>query len=631
MKTWSIQQQQERRQNFYRIYREETAESFSPSGQWIGPGGEPGFREKAWHCIPLLDGTEKDKTTAAGILSNTEFGPCHFTPMTFLQIVNRHRDDLPAAVTGRMEEYIAASLDRASADRIHFTMYNDNFASMAMVVCLLGGHLAGRQDVLKRGQEMLRELDDLLKRCGTLMEYDSPTYTGISLHALSEIVNYPPNLEVKEAALTLEQKMWAEVCARFHAETSRLAGPYSRAYWIDTVGHPHLMNAFMYGTFGDRIFINPSAYHFPPRSGVVGHASWAALVWPNSAWIICSDTHCPDRYARYLFSKPYPVITESLCEGLPSRITGHDRVEGKDYVSPIEWPGYTGPNYTYQTADYAMGTAYSQFHDGGLSESFYVTYRKQETAASLEDTGVVFARYLVNDRLPDRINHYNIYGDASPEGYRDEGRKFGIQEGPWSMMAYKPKHFELNAASLKLSLILPFHFGFTPEVWINGKRTDSLPAVSEEPATVVIRDGVFTAGFRPLTLTNHGREEAVRVERNGDYLYISFYNYKGPEREFQREELIHTSNGFVAHTGRSGENPVTVTSRLEEGNIRDVMTFQEGAYTRWIRFTHPDAAFDFVFSPLSEGILRETVNGKPRSRPVFRSTGLDPEDRGLPG
>jgi hypothetical protein len=278
------------------------------------------------------------------------------------------------------------------------------------------------------------------------------------------------------------------------------------------------------------------------------------------------------------------------------------------------------------TEDFALGTAYSQFHDGGLTESFYTVYRKTEQAGDLAETGVVFSKYIINDKVPEKEQFYNVYGTVGKEAFRDEGRKFGIQSKDCAMMVYKPKQFEAHHMfSMKLSLLFPCHFRSIDAVYVGEKKLDNLTGEAEEPETIFVKDGPVYMAFKPLFLTNHGRKRAVKVEKIGNYLTASFFNYEGPGRSFSEKDVFLTANGFIAHikSADNYKNFAEFRAYAGEGTVSDKITLQEGAYTRWIEYKRDDLSLEFAYSPVSEGIIIETINGKPRPEPVFQATGLD--------
>lgn len=671
MSDHSPSKQHERRRQVYGLYLQHMRSAVGEDCSWHGFGREQGFREKMWHCFALLSGGSDDVCLANRILEALPLDRCHFSPMSSMQLLLKHERLLTERVISKLETYVKASLPRLAQDRIHYTMYNDNFAGMAAFTLLTAGERFGDTDAFEAGLEKLRGLQEVFTRNGTIMEYCSPTYIVTDLHPLAEMVNHVQDPAVRDLALKCEERMWAELATHYHAPSALLAGPYSRAYMVDTVGHPHQVCYVLYFVFGDAVFINPVADLFPPHDNQVIHHGLDTLMWPSLIWHLSGDYHCPDYLADILLNKPFPftVVTKSEC--LPSRIEGYrtDPETGHRVFVPniLEFGGFSGPNTTYMTEDYALGTAYSQFHDGGLSESFYVVYRKKRPATNLTETGVVFARYIINDRIPDQDNDYSVYGKATKEAFRDEGRKFGMQHESCSMMVYKPKQFEAHSvSSMKLSIMFPCHFGWTQEVVLGDEnRTKvSLKPVSgtqevlarevptrealarealarevparevparevlagcKEPCPVFVKDGPLYMAFKPLTLTDRGREAAVKIERLGNYLALSFYNYEGPRRSFEVEEMLLTSSGFIAHLGTVDEYESfdAFIADASRGTISDCMTKSEGAVTRWVRYKRDSLDMHFAYSPLSEGIMIDTIGGKPRPRPIFAATGLD--------
>ncbi|NSW89772.1 MAG: hypothetical protein HPY74_03650 [Firmicutes bacterium] len=618
MHEWDIQLQKSRRKQIYELYRKYMFDKIDDELNWHGKEREPGFREIMWHCLPLLDGDEHAITRANRIIEAVPLQVCHFTPMTSLQILLKYKDRLTKKAVEKLEGYVKNSLPGAASDKIHFTMYNDNFASMNTFTLLAAGEMFGDEEAFKTGMQKLNQLKEVLMRCGTIMEYGSPTYTPISTHALAEIVNYIEDHEAKNLARQCEERMWAEIATHYHAPTAHLAGPYSRAYMVDSVGHPHNLTALLYLVFGEKIFINPVTNMFPPHKQQVIHCGLETLMWPNLAWLCSGDCHCPDYLADILLNKafPYNVITTSEC--LPS----------PEYIyedCKIEYPAYSGPNTTYMTEDFAIGTAYSQFHDGAASESFYTVYRKKVPASHLEDIGVVFSRYIINEKIPGVENVYNgrVHG---VESFRDEGRKFGLQYKDCAMVVYKPKHFEANnISSMKLSIIMPCHFNTIEEIWLGTDKLSSLEGESIKPCTIFVKDGPVYMAFKPLELTNHGRRATVKVEKVKNFIMISFYNYEGPAKSFDPKDIILTSAGFIAHIKSSSEfkDINRFVSFVEDSTLKDKITSQMGAYTRWVRYTRKDLDLHFAYSPISEGIMIATINGCPRPKSIFEATGLD--------
>lgn len=625
----------ERRRVFLTAYRDRMRNVVARDGTWNGSEREMGFREKMWHALALMQGEDADAAVANAVIQTTELRPCAFTPMTALQILSRSGDRVDGNSLRKLDAYLAENIPAvARNERLHVSMYNDNFAVMAAFMLLAGGERLGQSGAVRRGEALLGDIERLFERCGSLMEYNSPTYTVISLAALAEIANLVSDGGVRSRARKLERLLWADLLSHFHLPTSRLAGPYSRAYLIDSVGHPHLTHVVMQMVFGSNIFSGPHACYFPPAEGQVGHVGFETLTYPNSAWLASVEYHCPQELAARFLARRYPFECVATSECLPSTIAG----KGEAPTAVLAFPAYRAPYTTYSSEDFALGTAATQFHDGAISDSFHITYRRRAPAKRLEDTGVVLARFTTARRTPEAQNVYAVSGTAGPETFRDEGRKHSIQERNSALCLYKPTHLELEPEVLRLSIIIPLHFDADPKLHFSAGEVADFPYRCEAPESFVVSEGPFSAVFRPLEISDLGRECATEAEVVGNYLFISWYNYSGGGRRFTMDELVHARSGFAVHVfGENDENGAPDAAELlravGNGTIDDRVFTQEGALLRWVRYRNDelDTDLEYAYSPRSEGTMIATIHGKPRPAPVFSVNGRSAEEsRRLP-
>jgi hypothetical protein len=630
MQSLSPSAQSARASRLLSLYRDAMFDVIDERGGWHGTDREPSFREKVWHSLALLDGEPRHVERANAILASISLAFCHFTPMTCLHILTQHGKLLLPDARSRLEAYVRGVLKRAADPQVHYTMYNDNFASLSCYTLIVGGEMFGDAEALEAGRAKLEGMRELFTRRGTVMEYGSPTYTPVHAFVLAQLAEHARDPDLKRLALQCEERMWAEIVTHWHTPTSRLAGPYSRAYWVDTVGHTHGIHALLWVCFGDPIFVNPITDLLHPHDRQVIHAGLQTLMLVNIAWFASGPCHCPARLARMLVSPRYPREVSCTSESIPSWIRGNRGWKDgrKEYFdNPWEYPGFAGPNTSWLTEDYALGAAYSSYHDGALTETFHVTYRKTRPARRIQDTGVAVARYIFNDRRPERDNYYSVFDSVhSKEAFRDEARKWGLQKRGCALYVYRPKPFECHeVSSMKLTILFPEHFSKVEEVWLAEEKLSGGEGQCAEPSPVFVKDGPVFMGFMPLTLTDHGRKAAVRVERWENYLAVSFYNYEGAVRSFDPREMLLTASGFVAHVGSDREYPDFGAFRryAASGTVRDETTETEGGHTRWVHYTHPAADLRFAISPSSEGILIDTVDGRPRPEPIFSATGLD--------
>lgn len=614
MKRHSKENQDQRRARYNRLYVNKMLHAVDRTGT-----GCMGSREATWHCMPLFETGHQD--LANDILLHLPLKVCHFMPVQFTEILNRYGSLVADKTRDRMIEYIKSSLPFQARDRIHISMYNDNFANMAIYNLLAAGEMLDLPQYVDIGKRKLEEVCDLFRRCGVLMEYGSPTYTPINTLCFAEIVNHVQDREAKEMARLCEERMFLEMAAQYHAPSGHMAGPYSRAYSIDMVGHAHLLSGLLWKVFGEEVFINPPADLFLPRVNQIMHGGLEQLTLPNIAFITTVDYRCPDHLSDLMFRKEFPYETCFTTECIPSNAKGDMLTDECLH----EYGGYRGTNTTYMTEEFSVGSAQSQFHEGAISESFYITYKNREIAKELPDTGVIYSKYIFNDKLPEQTNTYQIYGDVDYTGFRDEGRKFCIQDRNTVMAVYRPKHYERSrVTSAKLSVMVPIHFHEKFALYAGREEVTQLPYESRDMQTVFLTVHHSRFAFRPLSFTDHGRKCALRIEKANRHLLISFYNYEGPERSFGILETFLTTAGFLCICGTTDQYPKQedFTDRVLDAFLEDTVERDYYAYTRRILCRTKDTEFRFIFNPVSEAIIVDTVNKKPRGLKILKVDGV---------
>lgn len=608
-----------RRKLYNEKYVSHMLDVITPDGKSKGLEVPVNFREILWHCFPLFEKGGEYAVRANSIIRNTEFKRCHFMPMNFTQLLKRYPELIEPDVAKKLKNYIIDRLPHCASDYIHISMYNDNFAGMAIYTLLAAGEMFGLPEYFNIGLEKLKGVRDFFHRCGAIMEYCSNTYTPIDTLCYAEMANHLENEEAREIALKCEERMWVEIATHYHPETSRLAGPYSRSYTIDKVGHPHLFSGLAWYVFGDRVFSNPINDLFKPHKKQVMHGGLENLTLPNIAWVINTEYHCPEYLVDLAFNKKYPYETEYITECIPSNYDD-DLPVGHIF----EYPGIRGRNYTFMTEDFAMGTAFSQFHEGAISDSFTISYRNKKNANRLYDTGVIFSQFIFNDRLPGMDNEYAIFGKTNYMGFRDEGRKFGLQDKGTSLVAYKAKPYEKESVnSIKLSIMIPVHFFDGIKIYTSDGKRCGLPYTSDTSETVYVNvyDSYFA--FIPLKITDLGTDLKMKIERAGDYILISHYNYHGAARSFTDRELVLLQNGFVCIAESKCRSMNEFIDNTSEYKLTDVMEKQESAWFRKLWFKNKNTELSLMFSPLSEGIFVSTINKRPTGNNVLKADGLD--------
>ncbi len=580
-----------------------------------------GARSWVWNCLTLFEtGYEQE---ANDIILQVELYACEFLPMQFCSILKRYRSLLRSDSVERMKQYILGSLDHAAQGRIHVSMYNDNFAHMAAFTLLAAGELFDLPQYFAIGLEKLRDTTDMFRRCGQIMEYSSPVYTAVDTLVFAEMYNLIDDPVVRKMALKCEERMWIEVASLFHAPSGRMAGPISRAYTADTLGHPNITTSLLWMGFGDAVYINPLADYFPPRENQFIHISENALLLPNCGWICNVPYHIPDYLLELALHKQFPFEAAFTTECIPSNALAY--LEADDEYTT--YGGYRGFNYTYMEEEYAMGTAKGQYHSGAMSDSFYITYKNIAAPKNITHSNVVFAKYIFNDKEMEKANTYQYYGEAHPSGFRDEGRKFGIQHKNTSLVAYKPSNLEReNVFSAKLSIYFPCHFFDKYLFYSEEKVITQLPYESVEPTSITVDIGLSFLHFRPLCLTDLSRKAAVKIYRENKYIILSFYNYEGEATSFDSLTLLLAQNGFVCTCQAKKKGSLSqFLASVSAAQVLDTLEESAKEITRRVRYSNQDTELFLTVHPISESIVADTVNKRPRGAhiPLLKVDTLD--------
>jgi hypothetical protein len=634
MEFYDLEGQRQRRKQVLEALKEYTLDYFDEQGNWTAAIWSPGptLRERLWFALAYLgDDEERTIRLANRIIVGSKHRPCHFSPMAALQILVKHGSKLDTDARQALTTYLEHMLPEFDRPDLDFVGVNDNFPCMSTFTALMGGKLFALRTLYDTGVKRLHQLKALLSRRGVDTEFTSPTYTSIHAFALAEIANYVDDDALREIALQCEERIWVDLLGHYHAPTSQIAGPYSRAYTVDSAGYTHQARYILYALLGGQMAIHPMNTIFTSKHAVEGDIIHNGLPFMqvSTAWIMSADLHCPPALVDAMLNKTYPFVFKATMEYGPSTDAPVDSPPNT-YEDIGEYAAGNGSISTYMTEDYALGVATGEFHCGVQTDVFHLLYRRRTPLVQQADLSTVYARYLINEKKPGQTNRYPAFAVESGDNLLwDEGRKLGIHHESAAMMLYRPKQFgRKGVESLKLSLLFPAQYGSAEEVWLGSRKLDGEQGSSQDPCPVFVKDGPVYMAFHPLILTNHGREAAVRVELVNGYVVVSFYNYQGPSRDFSEQDFLLTGNGFVAEVGSEQESGSFASFRRlnQEPHIHDELftcTHYRWRSLRRTKYEREGLTLECEYSPVMEGIKCITVNGRIPQTPILQLTGLD--------
>jgi hypothetical protein len=472
-------------------------------------------RSAAEFCAELLEnGTEEDIDHAERIVpgllkcqdtdsSSPYYGAFRWeleTPVEDLNAVEfilyalipmmiKHEELLSPRVSEKLRESIRMALGNVRNMDVHHKY--TNIVIKDITNTCLGGELLGDPEIAQRGYDKLRDWMEFTDRSGGNYEYNSLPYTVVAIRVISTLTRLVKDEETRVRSSVVLGRMGLGAYLHAHTPTKRWAGPHGRAYHDYIIGR------------GDRKRIKENEIESLQewlKTGLV--PSWLDGLLDNPTW--------PDQV----------VETTGRDEGI-----------------------YTS---AFKDANYSFGVASRNMFNQDIvyiawqSNVFTVHYKRPGE----ELPGVVFTRYVLDD---------NWLGDFSAGPGRgttglipDVGHFQGVQDQNRAIALYIPRN--LNGMerhhSAKAVIALPHWNPDTDKVWVDNAAVNTLPALHDPNATVVLETGDIMMAIRPFTLTSLGMEpwseggkgqgspEQLRIAEKDGSLVIELYNFRGAEKTF---------------------------------------------------------------------------------------------------
>ncbi len=308
-----------RKTAFFRQVQSRAASFFTPEGTFRREV-EPDHRITFWMLPALLAAEDPEiRLMALRLYANdpswTEWNI--FQTSSIAVNLMRERALLTPELISRSEEHLGkfcrvegGRKPCSASNDYMFHGANDNMPSMATRSLVFAGELLGRQDLLDHGLFLLEGLCAHFQRRGLLGEYNSSTYSPISVAALMDVAECSGNLDAAEMAEACANRALLDVVAHWHQRIGAPSGSSSRCYLPDHTITLSTQNALMW-YLGFPNTINPIRELDGSYDGPLHHG-------PGEAHVIAAQTECfsPDfsrvrrgiiKFARTERSYPYEV------------------------------------------------------------------------------------------------------------------------------------------------------------------------------------------------------------------------------------------------------------------------------------------------------------------------------------
>ncbi|QSZ33646.1 hypothetical protein DSL72_005214 [Monilinia vaccinii-corymbosi] len=252
-------------------------------------------RNSAWYAIGLLARNQgSDVLEAEKIISNVidaqfkvpedqwygdyqvepeepELGSPHYAPKMYNSWDPNWRGFIGTAFIVGLEEFgflISPEVTSLMLESLHNATVGDGYrvggvdgdnlypaytnpSLMRAFVSGWTGRRLNDSNMTTSGENYAQQIIDLFDRANTLSEFNSGTYTGVSLFAMTLWAKYLPEDSVmKQRGASMIQYTWEAVSNLWHPQLLNVAGPWDRAYGFDMTKYLSLLALHIWNAIG---------------------------------------------------------------------------------------------------------------------------------------------------------------------------------------------------------------------------------------------------------------------------------------------------------------------------------------------------------------------------------------------
>lgn len=179
------------------------------------------------------------------------------------------------------------------------------------------GHKLNDSNMTTWGDKWAEQFLELFDRNGTLSEFNSPTYAGVSLHALTLAAKYLGNTDsvIGTNAARVIQEIWEYESSLWNPNLRNFAGPWDRTYGLDMNNYVAIISLWIWSFVGkENVYKNTSPVWTFTHADDFEFAPVAAVL---------SDFH-------------KSLVSKSAISHLTS-FPGEHTYNGNAYAPPADW------------------------------------------------------------------------------------------------------------------------------------------------------------------------------------------------------------------------------------------------------------------------------------------------------
>jgi len=626
---------QRRTANYFEQAASAAEQFYDSRGHWVAETSAPEIRERFWLCFALYaDGKAAfadtivrgadlaDRSRDGKLISGQPFDV--FRPNIAVILLKLHGAKMADDVRRKLTSLVAEAIGPGGGDRApdyQFHGYNDNMPAKAAMGLILGGEMLGDAGAVSHGLANLRDLRAMLIRRGINSEYNSPTYSPLTIHALAEIAAHARSEEARALALGCETRLWIDLAARFHPEIGCVSGPFSRAYTIDSLASVTCASSLLWFVLGEISRPSPLVlFENDPRL-VVHHDGDYPFNIAQMCWFAAGTYHVPDAAQALFEGKAYPHSARATCE------LGNS---GPDF------PASPDAIVSYLDRDFTLSTAGRGWLSGEQSAPYFVTYKQSAEVHSHRDVGTVYSKLVTDDEVPGMVTEPGRLPSAESGLLRSQSGCVTVQSQATALLLSHP-HFALGGsqdaperepkplARISDLVVFPSHYGGSDELIVGGTPRTNWEGSAGLGEWIACRRGRLLMAVLPLAYSRDFGPATVTLERINQYEVIRSTLYQGPPRRFTRDELRHTCAGFVAEHASIDEFPslADFVESLRPATVRDfVFTTRRARYIRPLTPTRPALDLEVSWSPGTPLPRFAAINGEVVENPRVAYDGV---------
>ncbi len=540
-------------------------------------------------------------------------------------VLHKYRHLMTPAAAAVLEYHTRLVFEhRPGSAQIDFSFHgaNDNMPAMSTAGLLLGGEVLDDERAIAHGLWKLKRFRRTLSRTAWASEYNSGTYSTLTITAMAKIAAEAKTEEARQIALAIEERLWAEILLHWHPGSACQAGPSSRSYAVDSCNHMHNLWALLWIVFGpEMVKRDLIKTHFEHDGVEVVHFDGyqpANIV--EYVELFDTDLHVPAYVADLATKRGYPSRTHGTVEQMSTQNTGGG--SGRCHTT------------TYMEESFSLGTVDAAFCGGEQTNSLYVTFKRKPQIDSFRDAGVLFVRYIANDEQHGGVSGApRFQGDKPPFGEAyvcSKGNQLTLQRDDTAMLlaqahcrqdqALFKLGQEKGISSLKLSLLIPAHYGRTRAVLVGDERLTDFAWRGERVQPLSLDLGEVYVHIDPLVPTAFPRDCAMELTRENAYEAIHLINYRGPARAFSAAELAHMLNGCVVTVKSASSYPSFAAFHEAMSKVR---IHDYWAHLRYVLFQREDVELEMVTSIEPMTVQSAAIDGRNPERPMIAASEIE--------